>query len=105
MQINRKIIGAIGLSAVTILFVALIVFGSLNKDFSFFNDYISKLGAVGEPNALGWNIIGFVLVGLLLSIFGVMYGLFLSDKILAVLLSLFGIGFAFTAIPADMGII
>lgn len=102
MKPNRAFVGYIGLVAVGILLAAFVVFGAANKDFSFFNDFISKLGAVGEPNALWWNLAGFVLVGVLLFVFGMLYGLLVSDRLLAVLLSLFGIGFALTAIPMDM---
>jgi hypothetical membrane protein len=102
MKRSKQLTGVLGLSAVIIFVLALILFGNLNKEFSFFNDYVSKLGAVGEPNALGWNIIGFVVVGLLLFFFGMLYGKSLGDKLLSILLSLFGVGFAFTSIPFDM---
>ena len=71
-------------------------------DFSFFADFISKLGAKGEPTALWFNLIGFVAVGILLFVFGLAYGNLLNDKLSSILLSLFGLGFAFTAIPIDM---
>ena len=78
------------------------IFGFSNSDFSFVNDFVSKLGAKGEPNALWFNLFGFITVGILLFVFGVTYGNLLNDKLLSVLLSLFGLGFAFTAIPIDM---
>lgn len=102
MKSSRKTVGILGLSSVAVLLVALLVFGSINKDFSFIDDFISKLGAKDEPNAIWWNLIGFVLVGVLLFTFGISYGILLKDKLLAVLLSLFGLGFALTAIPMDM---
>lgn len=102
MRINEKSVGILGLLSVLILIFALIVFGFANKDFSFLNDFISKLGAKGEPNALWFNIIGFSMVGILLFAFGFSYGLLLNDKILSILLSLFGLGFALTAVPIDM---
>jgi hypothetical protein len=49
-------------------------------------------------------LLGFVSVGVLSSFFGFSYGRLLQDKLLSVLLSLFGIGFAFTAIPVDFQI-
>lgn len=94
--------GISGLLAVIVLVVALLIFGFLNSSFSFINDFISKLGAKGQPNALGFNLIVFVCVGTLLVVFGLSYGQFLKDRFLSVLLSLFGIGFAFTAIPIDL---
>ncbi len=102
MKLTARNIGIIGLLSVLILIAALLIFGFLNTDFSFLNDFISKLGAKGEPNALWFNLIGFVAVGILLFIFGLLYGKLLNDKLLSILLSLFGLGFAFTAIPIDM---
>lgn len=102
MSKKHRTAGILGLSSVLVFLSALIVFGSVNKEFSFMNDYVSKLGALGEPNALWWNLIGFLMVGLLLFGFGLVYGLILKDTLLAVLLSLFGLGFALTSIPMDM---
>ncbi|WP_204263114.1 DUF998 domain-containing protein [Spongiivirga citrea] len=99
---TEKNIGIFGLLSVLTLITALLVFGLLNSDFSFWEDFISKLGAKGEPNAFWFNIIGFVVVGILLFVFGLLYGKLLNDKLLSILLSLFGLGFAFTAIPIDM---
>ena len=100
-----KTTGIIGLATVLLLLTALLIFGNLNNDFSFFKDYISTLGAKGAPFALGWNICGFALVGIGLVGFGFMYGLLLKDKIVAFCLSLFGVGYAFTAIPMDMELV
>lgn len=98
---TKRHIGLIGISAVGLFAIALLVFGILNPNFHFVNDYVSKLGAVGEPNAIYWNIIGFLMVGLLLMVFGYSYGLMKGDKQTGVLLSTFGLGFALTAIPFD----
>ena len=94
--------GILGLLSVVVLILALLVFGFLNPSFSFLHDFISKLGAKGEPNALWFNIIGFIVVGLLLFAFGLSYGSLLRDKLLAFFLALFGLGFAFTAIPIEI---
>ena len=102
MKIKEKEIGIIGLLSVLILITTLLIFGFSNTNFSFVNDYVSKLGAKGEPNALWFNLFGLISVGMLLFAFGLTYGNLLKDKLLSVLLSLFGLGFAFTAIPIDM---
>ena len=102
MIIKEKTVGILGLLSVLILIIALLIFGFANSEFSFVNDFISKLGAKGEPNALWFNLFGFIIVGILLFLFGLTYGNLLNDKILSILLSLFGLGFAFTAIPIDM---
>jgi len=102
MRIKEKKVGIIGLLSVLILIIALLIFGYSNTEFSFIDDFISKLGAKGEPNAIWFNLIGFVTVGFLLFVFGLTYGKLLNDKLLSTLLSFFGLGFAFTAIPIDM---
>ena len=102
MKIKETEIGILGLLSILIFIATLLIFGFLNTDFSFINDFVSKLGAKGEPNALWFNLFGFITVGILLFVFGVTYGNLLNDKLLSVLLSLFGLGFAFTAIPIDM---
>ncbi len=91
----------LGLSSVFLFLGALVVLGNLNEDFSFANDFVSKLGATGAPNALWWNLLGFVLVGVLLMGFGIIYGAFLRDRLTGGLLALFGAGFVFVAIPFD----
>jgi hypothetical membrane protein len=102
MKIKETEIGILGLLSILIFIATLLIFGFSNSDFSFVNDFVSKLGAKGEPNALWFNLFGFITVGLLLFVFGLTYGNLLNDKLLSILLSLFGLGFAFTAIPMDM---
>ncbi len=99
---QTRVTGILGMSSVCIFALALITFGWIHPDFHFFQDYISKLGARGEPLALAWNLTGFVTVGILLSLFGLSYGKILKDSLIGVLLFLFGLGFALTAIPFDM---
>ena len=86
----------------SIFTISLLVFGLLHSDFNFLTDYISKLGYQGTPLAIWWNSLGFGLTGLLLAVFGYFYGKILNDKLVGILLSLFGIGFAFTAFPFDL---
>ena len=102
MKLTEKQVGIFGLLSALFLVMALFVFGLLNPNFSFWEDYISKLGSKGEPNAFWFNAIGFILVGLLLFAFGLGYGKLLNDQLLSLLLSLFGLGFACTAIPIDI---
>ena len=98
---NPGFVGTIGLLAVIVLMLSILIFGFRNDSFSFLNDFISKLGAEGEPNALWFNLMCFVMVGIILFVFGVAYGLLLKDKLLSTFLSFFGVGFAFSAIPFD----
>ena len=94
--------GIIGISSVVILILSILVIGNANEEFSFTEDFISKLGTQGQPNALWYNIFGFGIVGILQMAFGYLYGRILNDKWVSVLLSLFGLGFALTAIPTDI---
>jgi len=97
-----KTAGWLGLMAVVIFGSALLLFGMLNPAFHFWQDYISQLGAQGAPYAVWWNGIGFLLVGILLMGFGMAYGKIVEDRVVGILLALFGLGFAFTAIPINM---
>jgi hypothetical membrane protein len=99
----NRVAGILGLTAVGLFAFALAVFSVLNPEFRLLDDYISKLGALGQPYALWWNLIGFVTVGLLFAAFGLTYGRVLQDPPIAILLAFFGVGFAATGVPVDLG--
>ena len=94
--------GVLGLAAIGLFVGSLVLFSFLNPDFDIINDYISKLGAQGQPNATWWNLIGFVGVGLIFSIFGWNHGQLNRDRVAGICLTLSGIGFAMGAIPTDL---
>jgi len=98
---QKNITGLLGIGGVGLFIITFFLFGALYPGFDFWNDYVSKLGAKGAQYALGWNLLGFGLVGLALAGFGIGYGLILKDKLAGVLLALFGLGLVFTAIPMD----
>lgn len=100
-QMN-KTVGRLGLSVVGIFLITLVFFGSLNPDFNFLEDYVSIISATGEVNANWFYLFGFLLVGIILIRFGMTYRKFIKDRLIRILLSLFGLGFAFTAIPTNM---
>ena len=101
MKLKMRCAG-LGLSAVGIFVSAFILFSILNPNFNPIDDYVSKLGALGQPYALWWNLIGFGLVGLLLTAFGWCYGYLIQDRLVGILLASFGIGFAATGVPIDL---
>ncbi|WP_051315945.1 DUF998 domain-containing protein [Algoriphagus vanfongensis] len=78
------------------------VFGKANPSFDFLEDYVSKLGAAGEPNAFLWNLLGFFLVGILLAVFGYCYGATIQNRLVGFLLGGFGLGFSLISIPISM---
>ncbi|MEM9410629.1 MAG: DUF998 domain-containing protein, partial [Planctomycetota bacterium] len=90
-----------GLLSVAVFVIAFMLLGFLHSDFNFFDDYISKLGGIDEPNALFWNIFGFGAVGVFLATFGWLFGLCRDDRILGACLMVAGAGFALAAIPTD----
>ena len=48
---------------------SIVAFAALRSDYSHLNDAVSELGARGAPNALAWNLMGFLTVGLLITAF------------------------------------
>jgi hypothetical protein len=93
--------GMLGLASVFGFAALLVLFTLLNPDFDPVHDYVSMLGAVGQPFSMWWNLSGFLSIGLLLAAFGWRLGRVLSDRWTGSLLALFGIGFACTALPVD----
>lgn len=94
--------GRLGLLTTLIFSAGLMLFASLDPAYSHATKAVSELGAVGAPNQLAWNLIGFLGVGLGLAAFGWGLGSVIADRWTGGLATLFGLAFAATAIPADM---
>jgi len=58
-----------GIIAPILLFLAVIILGFLNPGYSHIIEGLSGLGAVGEPNAIIMNFVGFFIIGILIIIF------------------------------------
>lgn len=99
---SARTTGWTGLVATGLFAGALGVFAALDPTYSHLTNAVSELGAVGAPNQLAWNLIGFIAVGLLLAAFGRGLGREIATPSAGGLLILFGLAFAATAIPADM---
>ncbi len=99
---SARTTGWTGLAAAGLFAGALGVFAALDPTYSHLTNAVSELGAVGAPNQLAWNLIGFMAVGLLLAAFGRGLGREIATPSAGGLLILFGLAFAATAIPADM---
>lgn len=97
-----RMTAVLGLAASTIFFLALVAFGALDPAYSHTTKAVSELGSVGAANQLIWNLVGFLAVGILLALFGWSFGESVDDRPAKWLLTLFGLSFAATAIPADM---
>jgi hypothetical membrane protein len=83
---------------------ALLAFAAARSDYSHLTKAVSELGAVGAPQALAWNILGFGAVGVLIVIFA--WGIWRQANALwaALFIAMSGIAFAAAGVfPADMG--
>jgi hypothetical membrane protein len=97
--------GVSGIVAIVVFWAALAGFSAAHPNYSHSTKAISELGVIGAPHALAWNILGFMVPGVLLAICGA--GLARSiDRQTGLLwwtLVLSGAGFAGTGlIPAEM---
>jgi hypothetical membrane protein len=95
----------LSLSAASVFWIALVAFGAVRTDYSQLTKAISELGAVGAPYALGWNVLGFILPGLVLAACGVAIATEIDGRrgALSWLLAGSGIAFAGTGVfPAVM---
>ena len=69
----------------------------LRADYSQLTKAVSELGAVGAPHALAWNVLGFIVPGLLLAACGVAIGTVVDGRRGALRWLLAGSGVAFAA--------
>ena len=67
---NRRQIGFLGLGAWMLFWSASIVFAALRSSYSHVVNTMSELGAAGSPHAAAWNVLGFIVPGILLAIVG-----------------------------------
>jgi hypothetical membrane protein len=92
--------------AATLLFAAAVIgFAALRPEYSHLTKAVSELGDVGAPNALAFNLLGYILPGLLLALAGWGVGRFVTPRgvWLPLLLAVEGVSIAFAGVfPADM---
>jgi hypothetical membrane protein len=91
--------------AAALFWMALVGFGAARADYSQLTKAVSELGAVGTPYAHAWNVLGFIVPGLLLAVCGAFIGTALDGRrgALRWLLAGSGVAFAGTGVfPAVM---
>jgi hypothetical membrane protein len=91
--------------AAVVFWTALFVFAAIYPGYSHLHRAVSGLGAFGAPHALAWNVIGFIIPGLLLAVCGGGVGLAIDGRrsLLFWLLVVSGLGFAGAGVfPAEM---
>jgi hypothetical protein len=92
-------------AAAVIFWPALFVFAALYPGYSHYTRAISGLGAFGAPHALAWNLIGFVVPGVLLAVCGARIAQAVDGRraLAFWLLVVSGLGFAGAGVfPAEM---
>jgi hypothetical membrane protein len=67
---NRRLIGLLGIGAWVLFWAASAALAALRPSYSHVVNTISELGAVGTPHATAWNVLGFIVPGVLLAIVG-----------------------------------
>ena len=90
----------VSLLAAAVFWSALFGFGALRPGYSQFTRAVSELGAVGAQNALAWNLVGFIVPGLLVAYDGARIARALqpSRRVFRWLLVLAGAAFAGTGV-------
>jgi hypothetical membrane protein len=84
---------------------ALLVIAALDPSYSHATRAVSELGAVGAPHQWTWNVMGFLLPGLLVGLFGLGAGHALAPRgrSASILLKISGLAFAATGLfPANL---
>ena len=103
--VNARRVWVCSLLAATVFWTALVAFGILRADYSQLTKAVSELGAVGAPHALAWNVLGFIVPGLLLAACGLAIATAFDGfgNVLRWLLTGSGVAFAGTGVfPAVM---
>ena len=107
-KMNVKRIALCGMLAPIVFALALAVFSLMTPGYSNMKNAVSELGVIGAPYAVAWNVIGFFLVGALITIYA--WGLRLDMRpasgstIVPLLVAISGLGFAGLGFfPAEAG--
>lgn len=93
----------LGVSANVLFWVSVVTFAALRPDYAHATKAVSELGAWGAPNMWAFNVLGYIVPGLLLATCGWLLGRAAKSNTVAALLALSGMGVAVAgAFPADM---
>lgn len=74
MRLTNKQYGVIGLSAPLIFAITYFIMASQRPEYSFLTKAVSELGSLDAPNKWIWNFFGYIIPGILISLFS--YGLY-----------------------------
>ena len=102
---TERVAGGTGMTAVAVFLVALFSFAASRTDYSHVHQAVSELGVLGAPHAVAWNLVGFIVPGLLLAVCGAGLATAIDGRrgVLWWLLVLSGLCFAGTGVvPGEM---
>ncbi len=102
---RNQAVAALGLGANALFWPSLFGFAALRPDYSHFTKAVSELGVWGAPNMWAFNVLGFILPGLLLAAFGWAFARRAApgNWFVALLLPLGGVGLMIAGLfPGDM---
>ena len=68
---NNKLYASAGLFAPILLWTTYFIMANQRPEYSYLYKQISELGAVDAPNKWTWNIFGYIIPGILISIFSI----------------------------------
>lgn len=104
---KNRIYAVIGLSSPILLLTTYFIMGNQRPEYSFLYKLVSELGALDAPNKWIWNIFGYIIPGILISIYSI--GLYKSiatkksSKLPLIGIFLTGFFLMFSGVfPADM---
>lgn len=99
---SPKAAGVYGVVATAWFTIALLVFAEIHPGYSHATKAVSELGAIGAPHQHAWNLLGFLMPGMLIAFHGWGLGVNAGDRIAGAAFFLSGLSFAATCVPADM---
>lgn len=73
---TNKTYAVIGISATILFWTTYIIMSNLRPDYNLFHKAVSELGSLDAPNKWTWNILGYIITGILIAVFSI--GLFKS---------------------------
>lgn len=71
---TNKTYAIIGISATILFWATYIIMSNLRPEYNFFHKAVSELGSLEAPNKWIWNILGYILTGILIAVYS--FGLF-----------------------------
>ena len=71
---TKKTYAIIGISATVLFWTTYIIMSILRPEYNFYHKAVSELGSLDAPNKWTWNILGYILTGVLIAIYS--FGLF-----------------------------